>query len=72
MKVKNTASYRDQATVNSLSNVRMSQYDRGLAEHYMAQGEVLADVMLRVMHCVRGLSGNTNRVLTGGGAQVRV
>jgi hypothetical protein len=50
----------------------MGEYDRALAEQYMAQGAVLADVMLRVMHGVRGFFGNTNKMLHAAGAQMRV
>jgi hypothetical protein len=62
--VNTTAFYLDQAT-NSLSNVRMNDYDRALAEGYLAQGTVLADLLLRAAHGVRGLFGNTGRLLSG-------
>ena len=67
-----TAYYPDQATANSLSNVRMNDYDRAVAEEYLAQGTVLADLMLRAVHSVRGLFGNTNGMLPGAGVQMRV
>jgi hypothetical protein len=50
----------------------MNDYDRALAEEYLAQGTVLADLMLRAVHSVRRLFGNTNRMLPGAGVQMRV
>jgi hypothetical protein len=70
--LKTTGYYRDQATANSLNNVRMSDYDRVMAERYLEQGTVLADLMLRAVRGVRSLFGSTTKLLTGARVQMRV
>lgn len=70
--MKTSAYYRDQATANSLSNVRMSDYDRALAEHYLAQGTVVAEVMLRAAHGLRSPFVNASKPMTGVRLHLRV
>jgi hypothetical protein len=70
--MKSTGYYRDQATANSLNNVRMSHYDRARAQQHLEQGMAVADLMLRAMHGAESLFGYAAKLLTGARVQLRV
>jgi hypothetical protein len=65
--------YRNRATPNRLSDLRMGTYERALAQRQMEEAMVLADLTLRAFSRVRTvlILSNVGKVLSGAFMQKR-
>jgi hypothetical protein len=63
--------YRNRATPNRLSDLRMGTYERALAQRQMEEAMVLADLTLRALSRVRTVLSNVGKVLSGAFMQKR-
>jgi hypothetical protein len=63
--------YRNRATPNRLSDLRMGTYERALAQRQMEEAMVLADLTLRAFSRVRTVLSNVGKVLSGAFMQKR-
>ena len=54
---------RRQPAQNRLDDLRLSNYDRMLGKRYVEQGEVLADLAIRIARGLRKLLGNAGKLL---------
>ena len=62
---------RDPDIADSLDRIRMSDHDRALAQMYMDEGALVADVMLRALSGLRTMIGNTGKLMSGLGPHPR-
>ena len=63
--------YRNRATPNRVSDLRMSNYERARAERQMEEAMVLADLTLRALSRVRTVLSNAGKMLSGAFMQKR-